>query len=132
MNSSPHAPLTDSNARARHRNADSRGQGDSLRKPGARCFDPVALASKQIAHRLPVFQHILGPTIVIGEGHARVDAQDVVQRRQDVVHPDRAADDVLAAGQAREAKEAHFFEELRAGRTTIELLALDTAPITRD
>ena len=40
--------------------------------------------------------------------------------------------DVLAAGQAREAKEAKYFEELRAGRTTIELLALDTGPITRD
>jgi 4-hydroxy-4-methyl-2-oxoglutarate aldolase len=41
-------------------------------------------------------------------------------------------DDVLAAGRAREAKEAKFFEDLRAGRTTIELLGLDTSPITRD
>jgi 4-hydroxy-4-methyl-2-oxoglutarate aldolase len=40
--------------------------------------------------------------------------------------------EVLAAGQAREAKEAKMFDELRAGRTTIELLALDTAPIVRD
>jgi len=40
--------------------------------------------------------------------------------------------DVLAAGQEREAKERWFFEELRAGRTTVELLKLDTKAITRD
>jgi 4-hydroxy-4-methyl-2-oxoglutarate aldolase len=40
--------------------------------------------------------------------------------------------DVLAAGQEREAKERWFFEELRAGRTTVDLLSLDTKPITRD
>jgi 4-hydroxy-4-methyl-2-oxoglutarate aldolase len=40
--------------------------------------------------------------------------------------------EVLAAGQAREAKEAKFFEALRAGQTTIELLGLDTTLITRD
>ena len=39
---------------------------------------------------------------------------------------------VLAAGQAREAKEAKFFEELRAGKTTVDLLGLDTSSITRD
>ena len=48
------------------------------------------------------------------------------------VVPHAELDDVLAAGQAREAKEARFFEELRAGSTTIELLGLDTKPITRD
>jgi 4-hydroxy-4-methyl-2-oxoglutarate aldolase len=40
--------------------------------------------------------------------------------------------DVLAAGQDREAKERWYFEELRAGRTTVELLKLDTKAITRD
>jgi 4-hydroxy-4-methyl-2-oxoglutarate aldolase len=40
-------------------------------------------------------------------------------------------DDVLAAGQERAAKEAKFFEELRAGRTTIELLSLDDSPVER-
>jgi 4-hydroxy-4-methyl-2-oxoglutarate aldolase len=40
--------------------------------------------------------------------------------------------DVLAAGQEREAKERWFFEELRAGRTTVDLLKLDTKAITRD
>jgi 4-hydroxy-4-methyl-2-oxoglutarate aldolase len=39
---------------------------------------------------------------------------------------------VLAAGQAREAKEATWFEALRAGATTVELLGLDTGIITRD
>jgi 4-hydroxy-4-methyl-2-oxoglutarate aldolase len=48
------------------------------------------------------------------------------------VIPHTKLDDVLAAGQAREAKEAGFFEALRAGKTTIDLLGLDTKPITRD
>jgi 4-hydroxy-4-methyl-2-oxoglutarate aldolase len=38
-----------------------------------------------------------------------------------------SVDDVLAAGDAREAKEAGFFESLRSGSTTVELLGLDTA-----
>ena len=36
---------------------------------------------------------------------------------------------VIEAGQARADKESNFFRELRAGRTTVELLGLDTAPI---
>jgi 4-hydroxy-4-methyl-2-oxoglutarate aldolase len=40
-------------------------------------------------------------------------------------------DDVLAAGQARAEKEAHMFEALKAGKTTIELLGLDSSPIDR-
>jgi len=48
------------------------------------------------------------------------------------VVPHTKLDDVLAAGRTRAAKEAKMFEELRAGRTTIELLGLDTGPITRD
>jgi 4-hydroxy-4-methyl-2-oxoglutarate aldolase len=38
-----------------------------------------------------------------------------------------AVDDVLAAGRAREEKEAGFFESLRSGSTTVELLGLDAA-----
>ena len=34
---------------------------------------------------------------------------------------------VLAAGRAREAKEAGFFEALRSGSTTVELLGLDAS-----
>jgi len=41
-------------------------------------------------------------------------------------------DDVLAAGRERAAREERFFEELRAGRTTLQLLSLDDAPIARD
>ncbi len=40
-------------------------------------------------------------------------------------------DDVLAAGAAREAKEAGFFEALRAGSTTVELLHLDASLVRR-
>ncbi len=40
-------------------------------------------------------------------------------------------DAVLAAGRAREAKEAKMFDALRAGQTTIELLALDGSSIER-
>ena len=35
--------------------------------------------------------------------------------------------DVVAAGRARQAKEAGFFEALRAGSTTVELLGLDAS-----
>jgi 4-hydroxy-4-methyl-2-oxoglutarate aldolase len=41
--------------------------------------------------------------------------------------PGDAVDAVLAAGRAREAKEAGFFEALRSGSTTLELLGLDTS-----
>lgn len=37
---------------------------------------------------------------------------------------------VLAAGRAREAKEAGFFEALRGGRTTVELLGLDESLVS--
>lgn len=40
-------------------------------------------------------------------------------------------DEVLAAGRARTAKEERFFEELRAGRTTLQLLSLDDSAIDR-
>jgi 4-hydroxy-4-methyl-2-oxoglutarate aldolase len=43
-----------------------------------------------------------------------------------------AFDDVVAAGRARAAKESAMFEALRAGKTTVELLGLDVAPIERD
>src|SRR5205085_11916296 len=48
------------------------------------------------------------------------------------VIPVAELNEVLAAGQEREAKERWFFEELRAGRTTVDLLNLDTKLITRD
>jgi 4-hydroxy-4-methyl-2-oxoglutarate aldolase len=39
--------------------------------------------------------------------------------------PEEALGGVIAAGRAREAKEAGFFDALRAGKTTVELLGLD-------
>jgi 4-hydroxy-4-methyl-2-oxoglutarate aldolase len=41
--------------------------------------------------------------------------------------PGASVDDVLGAGRARETKEAGFFEALRAGSTTVELLGLDAS-----
>ena len=46
--------------------------------------------------------------------------------------PAGALDDVLAAGQAREEKEAGFFAALEAGATTVELLDLDASLIRSD
>jgi 4-hydroxy-4-methyl-2-oxoglutarate aldolase len=43
--------------------------------------------------------------------------------------PAAALDDVVAAGRGREAKEAGFFEALRSGSTTVELLDLDASLI---
>jgi 4-hydroxy-4-methyl-2-oxoglutarate aldolase len=37
--------------------------------------------------------------------------------------------DVLAAGQARAAREQALFEALRNGKTTLELLGIDPSPI---
>jgi 4-hydroxy-4-methyl-2-oxoglutarate aldolase len=97
------------------------------------------------AHGFPVFSTLIALRGATKEHAGRVGGSSIVgdiQVEQDdwivadadgvTVVPHTKLDDVLAAGRAREAKEAHFFEELRAGRTTIELLALDTAPITRD
>jgi 4-hydroxy-4-methyl-2-oxoglutarate aldolase len=96
-------------------------------------------------HRFPVFSTTIALRGATKEHPGRVGGSSIVgdiQVEQDdwivadadgvAVVPHTKLADVLAAGQAREAKEAKFFEELRAGRTTIELLALDTAPITRD
>jgi 4-hydroxy-4-methyl-2-oxoglutarate aldolase len=47
------------------------------------------------------------------------------------VVPAARLDDVLAAGRARAEKELHYFDELRAGRTTLQLLSLDDASVER-
>ena len=46
-----------------------------------------------------------------------------------VVPGRRRFDAVLAAGRARAAKEARYFEQLGLGSTTLELLSLDPSPI---
>ena len=66
---------------------------------------------------------------------------DVLVRHGDVVIGDRDGvavipagelDAVLVAARARAATEADMFAQLRGGRTTVELLALDTSPIDVD
>lgn len=49
-----------------------------------------------------------------------------------VVIPARRLDDVIAAGEARAAKEQGLFAALRNGATTIELLGLDPNPVNRE
>jgi 4-hydroxy-4-methyl-2-oxoglutarate aldolase len=71
-------------------------------------------------------QSLVGDVLVHAGDWIVADADGVT------IVPIKAIDDVLAAGRAREGKEAGFFEALRAGKTTVELLGLDTSPITRD
>ena len=97
------------------------------------------------AHGFPVFSSMIAlrgatkehPGRVGGRalvGDVEVNQGDWIVADADgvTVVPVAQLDDVITAGQAREAKEAGFFEELRAGRTTVDLLGLDTKPITRD
>jgi len=97
------------------------------------------------AHGFPVFSSMIALKGATKELPGRVGGQalvgDVLVREGDwivadadgvTVVPVNALDDVLAAGQAREAKEAGFFDALRKGTTTVELLGLDTSPVTRD
>jgi 4-hydroxy-4-methyl-2-oxoglutarate aldolase len=46
------------------------------------------------------------------------------------VVPAAQLEDVIAAGRARAQKESRMFEQLRDGKTTMELLDLDAAPVT--
>jgi 4-hydroxy-4-methyl-2-oxoglutarate aldolase len=102
-------------------------------------------ASALQAHGFPVFSTMIALRGATKEHPGRVGGYSIVgdiQVEQDdwivadadgvTVVPHAKIDDVLVAGQAREAKEAKYFEELKAGRTTVELLGLDTGPITRD
>jgi len=71
----------------------------------------------------------VGHPVVAGDAH--VDPGDWIVGDTDgvVVVPHATLADVLAAARARTEKEAGLFEQLRAGRTTIDLLALDPSPI---
>jgi 4-hydroxy-4-methyl-2-oxoglutarate aldolase len=97
------------------------------------------------AHRFPVFSTMIalrgatkqepgriGGTANVGD--VEVAAGDWIVGDTDgvVVVPYAYLDDVLSAGRTRAQKEVHFFEELRAGRTTLQLLSLDDVPIERD
>jgi 4-hydroxy-4-methyl-2-oxoglutarate aldolase len=54
----------------------------------------------------------------------------VADRDGVVVVPASQLDAIIDAGQAREAKEAGFFDSLRSGSTTVELLGLDASLVT--
>jgi 4-hydroxy-4-methyl-2-oxoglutarate aldolase len=97
------------------------------------------------AHGFPVFSTMIalrgatkehpgkvGGSSIVGDIQVEQDDWIVADADGVTVVPHAKLDDVLAAGRSREAKEAKLFEELRAGRTTIELLGLDTTKITRD
>ena len=84
---------------------------------------------------LPGAQKV-GPGRVGGDamvGDVRIQTGDVVVGDRDGVVAIAAAqlEAVRAAGEARAAKEAEYFEQLRAGHTTVELLNLDTSSIRR-
>ncbi len=92
------------------------------------------------AHRFPVFSATIALTgatkdkpgtvgMPVRVGGVQVAAGDWVVADVDGVAFVRrdAIDDVLKAGRAREEKEAGFFESLRSGSTTVELLGLDAA-----
>ena len=66
-------------------------------------------------------------------GDVLVEAGDVVVADADgvTVVPGTELAAVVAAAEAREAKEQAMFEALRAGATTLDLLDLDPSPITR-
>ncbi len=70
------------------------------------------------------------PATVAG---VRVEVGDWVVGDADgvAVVPGDALAAVLTAGRARSAREQSYFEELRSGATTIELLGLDTAAVSR-
>jgi 4-hydroxy-4-methyl-2-oxoglutarate aldolase len=96
------------------------------------------------AHRFPVFAAMIalrgatkeqpgriGDAALVGD--VDVQAGDWIVGDADgvTIVPRTQREAVLEAGRARAAKEARFFGELRAGRTTLQLLGLDDAPVER-
>jgi 4-hydroxy-4-methyl-2-oxoglutarate aldolase len=84
---------------------------------------------------LPGAQKV-GPGQIGGDamvGDVRISTGDVIVGDRDgvVAIAADALDAVRSAGEARAAKEAEYFEQLRAGKTTVDLLALDTSSIAR-
>ena len=93
---------------------------------------PVFATGLALKGAQKVAEGSVGQPVVVGE--VVVEAGDVVVADGDgvTVVPGAALAEVLAAGEAREAKEAAMFEQLRSGRTTLELLGLDDSPIARE
>jgi 4-hydroxy-4-methyl-2-oxoglutarate aldolase len=98
-----------------------------------------------VAHGFPVFSSGIALTgaskdkpgtvgVPVRVGGVLVAAGDWIVADVDGVAsvPGAALQDVLSAGRAREAKEAGFFEALRAGLTTVTLLELDESLVRGD
>jgi 4-hydroxy-4-methyl-2-oxoglutarate aldolase len=97
------------------------------------------------AHRFPVFSStvalqgaskaqagtVWAPAVV---GGAPVEPGDWVVADSDgvVFVPGSSLGDVAEAGRRRAAKESGYFDALRAGSTTVDLLGLDTSPVRRE
>ena len=116
--------------------AEARGLAGLVIDGGVR--DSAALE----AHRFPVFATIValrGATKELpGTNGAPVEVGGVMVERGDwvvadadgvAVVPSRRLEEVLVAGRARATKEDGFFQALKAGRTTVELLGLDLGPV---
>jgi 4-hydroxy-4-methyl-2-oxoglutarate aldolase len=118
--------------------AEARGIAGLVIDGGVRDVDALE------AHGFPVFSTMIalrgatkqepgsiGGTAIVGEVEVVLDDWIVADADGVTVISHTHLDDVLDAGRARAAKEEHFFHELRAGRTTLQLLSLDDAPIER-
>ncbi len=119
--------------------AESAGLAGLVLDGGVR--DVAALA----AHRFPVFSAAIALTgatkdkhgtvgVPVRVGGVLVSVGDWVVADVDGVTfvPAGSLAEVLAAGHARETKEAGFFDALRAGKTTIELLGLEPSLVRED
>jgi 4-hydroxy-4-methyl-2-oxoglutarate aldolase len=118
--------------------AEARGVAGLVIDGGVRDVDALA------AHGFPVFSAMIALRGATKQEQGRIGGRarvgDVDVERGDwvvadvdgvTIVPHAQLDDVLAAGRARAEKEQHFFDELRAGRTTLQLLGLDDGPIAR-
>jgi len=116
--------------------AEARGLAGLVIDGGVR--DTAALE----AHRFPVFSSLIalrgatktlpgtvGLSAVVGGVEVAAGDWVVGDRDGVVVIAAAGIDAVLAAGRVRADKEAEYFAELSAGRTTVELLGLDVAPV---
>jgi 4-hydroxy-4-methyl-2-oxoglutarate aldolase len=97
------------------------------------------------AHGFPVFSTMIalrgatkgepgriGTQALVGD--VEVEAGDWLVGDVDgvTVIPHARIDEVRTAGLGRAEREQHYFEQLKAGRTTLELLGLDAASIDRE
>jgi 4-hydroxy-4-methyl-2-oxoglutarate aldolase len=92
---------------------------------------PVFSALVALPGATKVLPGEIGGRVTVGGVDVQAGDWVVGDRDGVTVVPGDQRDVVLAAGRARAEKEAGLFTALRAGRTTVELLGLDPAPIFR-